>query len=130
MQSLWCCDETIVFVDEKKFKKKEIEVMFDYGYRPVNEHLSLQLIIPFLFFDLKHDFFSVFDSFFFFTHFSFCSFSLKKLPQTLLPQKIEVIGTLGCVPPGPTFSGEIGNVGLLTAKYTTGCYLTMKDILL
>ena len=47
LKSLWCCDGAIVFVDEKKFKKKEIESMLNYGYGPVNERLPTQLRIFF-----------------------------------------------------------------------------------
>ena len=56
--------------------------------------------------------------------------NIKKTPKTLLPQKMEVIGTLDCVSPGPMLSGKIGNVGLVSFKCKTGVNLTIKEILL
>ena len=104
-------------MDEKKFKKKEIESMLNYSYGPVNECLSTQLMRFF--------------SFFFMVVYSLVTFfSLKKLSQSILPVKMEIIDALGCVFSGPTLFGEIGNVGLVLVKCSVGCNLTIKDILL
>ena len=54
--------------------------------------------------------------------------SMKKTPKTLLPQKMEVIGALGCVPPSPMLSGKMGNVGLVSFKCKTGVNWTIKEI--
>ena len=58
LHSLWCSDETVLFVDEKKISKKEIKAAENYGYSFINTQLPIQFSFSFFFFFSFFIFFS------------------------------------------------------------------------